>query len=85
MMKSNNSLDTTTVAEIAMTPLCDNPLHSKLPIPHPDMEDITFTDLKVLVMQYHWAHVKNSQFPDPPRGHVWAVQDLGDAFDMPTI
>lgn len=52
---------------------------------HPDMDDITFADLKVLVMKYYYAYVKHSHVPEPPRGHALAVQYRGDAFDMALV
>lgn len=65
--------------------MCDNPLYVNLRILHPETDDMTFSDSKVLDMKYYWAYVKHSRTPKPPRGHALAVQDRVDVFDMKSV
>lgn len=50
----------------AVTALHNNRLHENLLMLHPYMGDVTFVDLKVLVMKYYWGYVKHSQTPQSP-------------------
>lgn len=84
-MNPTKPLDTTTVAAVAVTALCDDPLYANLIIVHPDMDDITFADFKLLVMKYYSAYVTHSQVPKRLLGDAMAVQDLGDACDMARV
>lgn len=43
-------LDTTTVTVFAVTASCDNPLYEIILFLHPDMDEVTSADLKVIVL-----------------------------------
>lgn len=66
MMRPPTPLDTAIVTVFAVMALCDNLMYAYLLILHPDMDDIVFASMKVLVMKYCCTYVKYSQSPEPP-------------------
>lgn len=50
-----------------------------------DMMDVTFADLKVVIMHYYQDHGKNLRTPEPPMMHALVVHDLADVFETALV
>lgn len=75
-VKRKRPLDTTTVAAFTVTALCDDPLYANLLILHPDMDDVIFADLKVIVMNFYWAYIKQRKSLYPLDDMHWMYKIL---------